>query len=683
MTSSVRPTRAIAQPDDDFRDFVVGFADPLARLAFALTVELPALSDVPATSAVPAAPDVLAANALARVRRRWHDANDSGAPELIAIEALLSTLARRRGTRRRYATSSPSTTDALMSGGPLETDDDVDIDLVRAALWPAFQQLPLRHRVPLVFADPSVVSRRLAGLDVPASFGTQRRQEALLDAGLLDLRTALRVTPATAGAAEVLTDDEIVVAVGEAIREHASRQRAPVDPYPLVVERARQSRRRTGFIAAAVVVVLAVGAVGVVRVSTPLKPRAGGQNLHAASAVVPSLAGAPPHQVLRGGGQFVPANGAGPVVTWPVRGNAAGEPVLLANVQALFLADHPDVTGPAQVLLAADTPAFRVAYVTATSASGVVQAWFYGPVGSTELTEGAASFGGSLVADASVLAAGLVDSAGHTELVVIAPPTTTGMSVADFDFSRPIGAFQALPESGGVAVKEITTGSVATLDLRVIAGGQQLEVDHMPVLNLGTPAALVAVHEQPSVGVERGQADPILLAEALQVAALWAHPSASAAVHPVVLWGGTDAVGTKLLVLRVKTQVFDLEILEWSGDAPGLHGEYLVDSASPDVPVAFAYRSGGRARIGVLAPTGAATAALELLGRESPQAPFDATGFASIPLSGAGGLPGTVNANASPPPSNDFTGGLDATVDVALFDASGHPLASLTVPPTA
>jgi hypothetical protein len=666
MTSSVRPTRAVAQPDDDFRDFVVGFADPLARLAFVLTVELPTVPVAAATSS-----DVLAANALARVRRRWRDANDSGAPEQIAIEALLSILGRRRGVRRRDKTSSPWTADALTSVTIVDADADIDPELVRAGLWQAFQQLPLRHRVPLVFVDPSVASRRLAGLGVPTSFASERRQEVLLDAALLDVRTALRVTPATAAAADALTDDEIVAVIGEAIREHASDERAPVDPYPVVLKRAEQTRRRTGFIAATVVVVLAVGAVGVARVSAPPKARAGVQDPETASSVAPSLAGVQPNQALLGDGQVVPENGPGSVVNWPVRGNAADEPVLLANLQALFLADHPDVTGPAQVLLAADTSAFRVAYVTAASASGVVQAWFYGPVGSSELKEGAASFGGSLVANASVLASGLVDTSGHTELVVIAPPTTTGMSIADYDFSRPIGAFQALPESGGVALKDVATGSVSTLELHVIAGGQQLELDHMPVINLGTPTALAAVHPQPSVGVERGQADPVLLAEALQVASVWAQQDPSVAVRPVVLWGGTDAAGTQLVVLRIKAQTVDVVILEWSGDAPGLHGEILTHATAPEVPVAFAYRAIDGTRIGVIGSPGATRAVLDFGGKTSAPVALDATGFASFPVT-----------NPSPPPSNDASSDLEVVAQVQLFDASGHLLETVPEPPS-
>jgi hypothetical protein len=668
MTNSVRPTRTTAQPDDDFREFVVGFADPLMRLAFALTVHAHRPEAHSSGASDRAAPDVLATDALARMRRRWREAHESGAPEFVAVEALLSNLGRGRGSRRRDKVAAGLGTD---TDAPVDASrpDDVDMGLVRAALWRAFQHLPLRQRVPLVFADPSVASRRLAGFGVPASFSSERRQEVSLDAALLALRSALRSGAATAAAADLFTDDEIVAVTGEAVREHAAGELAPVDPYPVVRERARQKGRRTGILAAVVVVVVAVAGVGVAKVSTPEKVRAGVADPETASSAAPSRSGVLPNPARLGGGQV--ALGPGAVVSWPVRGSAAGEPVLLANLRALFLADHPDVTGPAQVLLAADTPAFRVAYVTATSASGVVQAWFYGPVGSSELKEGAASFGGSLVANASVIASGLVDSAGHMELVVIAPPTTTGMSIADFDFSRPIGAFQALPEFGGVALKDVATGSVATLELHVIAGGQRLEVDHMPVINLGTPPALAAVHAQPSVGVERGQADPILLAEALQVASVWAQQDPSVAAHPVVLWGGTDAAGTQLVVLRMKGKIVDVVILEWSGDAPGLHGEILMHSTAPEVPIAFAYRAVGGTRIGVIGSEGATHAVLDFGGKASAPVALDATGFASFPVT-----------NPSPPPSNDASSDLEIVAQVRLFDASGHLLETVPEPPS-
>ena len=183
------------------------------------------------------------------------------------------------------------------------------------------------------------------------------------------------------------------------------------------------------------------------------------------------------------------------------------------------------------------------------------------------------------------------------------------------------------------------------------------------------------------MSVERGRPDPGLLSEALLVTRAWEGSDPTAAGTPVVLWGGTDAVGTKLVVTRVRANHSDLLILEWSGDAPGLHGELLVNSTSPETPVAFAYRSTRGTRIGVIATSDYKAAALQFKGRQSPAVVFDDSGFASIPLSGPGGLPSDVNVNASPPPSNEFSGLIDATVQVALTGFSDEPRGVLSVPP--
>src|SRR6185437_16975849 len=74
----------MASVETEFREFVVGFADPLTRLAFLLTA---------GASGDPAA---LSADALARVRRHWRDAEVTGAPESLAVEALVSALPHRR-----------------------------------------------------------------------------------------------------------------------------------------------------------------------------------------------------------------------------------------------------------------------------------------------------------------------------------------------------------------------------------------------------------------------------------------------------------------------------------------------------------------------------------------------------------------------------------------------------------
>ena len=159
-------------------------------------------------------------------------------------------------------------------------------------------------------------------------------------------------------------------------------------------------------------------------------------------------------------------------------------------------------------------------------------------------------------------------------------------------------------------------------------------------------------------------------------------PARQLSPAPVVLWGGTDAVGTKLVVTRVHALPFDLLILEWSGDAPRLHGEVLVRSTLAGGPrcVRVSKRACCTNRRHSHADDKAV--ALSFAGRESPTAMFDDTGFASVPLSGAGGLPSDVNVNASPPPSNDFPGLIDATVQVELFGSDDGVRASLSVPPT-
>jgi hypothetical protein len=139
----------------------------------------------------------------------------------------------------------------------------------------------------------------------------------------------------------------------------------------------------------------------------------------------------------------------------------------------------------------------------------------------------------------------------------------------------------------------------------------------------------------------------------------------------VVLWAGADAAGTKVVVLRVKTKAFDLMVVEWSNAAPGDHAEYLVDPSAPDAPVAFAYRAVDGTRLGVIGSAGAVTVALVANGRDSKPVAFDSTGFASFRL-------------PTPPadPNNDGAGALGVVAQVRLLDASGHPLAALSVPPT-
>ncbi|HZV26755.1 MAG TPA: hypothetical protein VFG00_10735, partial [Acidothermaceae bacterium] len=181
----------MARVENEFREFVVGFADPLTRLAFLLTAG--ASGD----------PAVLSADALARVRRQWRDAEVTGAPEALAVEALVSGLPHRRQFHLRgpaaaqeleddyvLATAGAATVshDAFrrprageagsLAGSPgvsANGDGAVDVDVLHDALWKAWLGLSPRQRVPVVLADPSVASRRLVGIGVPESFGSPRR----------------------------------------------------------------------------------------------------------------------------------------------------------------------------------------------------------------------------------------------------------------------------------------------------------------------------------------------------------------------------------------------------------------------------------------------------------------------------------------------------------------------------
>jgi hypothetical protein len=685
----------MTRPESEFREFVGGFADPLARLAFLLTA---------GTEIDPAA---LTNDALAQVRRRWRDAETTGAPDTQAVEALLAALPRRRKGASRPAAPDdarglhPETADRQLVaqvGAPVDLPDlpvadadvdmDVDTDVLRDAIWTAWLTLAPRARVPMVLADASVASRRLAGIDVPESFGSARRQGVIADEALRSLRArVVSDLPARAGA-QSLPDDQLIGLLDDTLREHAGAASGPIDPYPRVLEHVGRQRRRAVSLVAVVVVVVVTTVTVAVRVSTPDKVTATDAGAAASRSgflpvpqVVPSAAGATASG-LSAGGPFgrPPGRSIEPlVVPWVPRGTAANDSVLLNNLTSYFATVHTDATGQTQVLLATDTPAFRIAYVTANSSNGVIQSWFYGPVGSEDLIEGATSYGGSLLPD-SVLANELVAPGGDTELVVIGPPDTTGMQLANFDFSKPLGpGFEPLPYQNGIAVQPFEPGfSPSTLVLDLDVGTAKFELKDITTIDLvprfsgsitsnGPPSS----SPLPTPSVERGKPDPTLVTEALQVAATWEKSSPAVNAHPVVVWGGTDAAGTKLVVLRVDTQVVDLIVLEWSGDAPGLHGEILIHSTAPEVPVAFAYRALDGTRIGIIGSHGAVRAVLHFNGKVSAPVALDSSGFASFKVT-----------NPSPPPSNDATSDLDFVASVQLLDASGRVLATVPEPPS-
>jgi hypothetical protein len=686
----------MARVETEFREFVVGFADPLTRLAFLLTA---------GASGDPAA---LSAEALARVRRQWRDAEVTGAPEALAVEALVSALPHRRQFHLHGHAAAEEMEDdhVLATAGAATVNHDafrrpvggderaldyslgvgaegaaaVDLDVLHDGFWKAWQGLSPRQRVPVVLADPTVASRRLIGIGVPESFGSPRRVDLIASGAMAQLRTTLAADPTVAAAVDNLQGRYFTDALADTLREHASSPSRVIDPYPAVVHRAQRLGRRAAVAVAVVAVVLATGFVVAVLASQPTKETS------AAAAASASRSGSPSPSAtssLSSQGPFAPvARASGTpvlVVPWSPRGTAAKDTTLISRLKSYFSTVHGDATGQTQVLLATDTSTLRIAYVTSNSRNGVIQSWFYGPIGSDNLVEGATSYGGSLLPD-SILADGLIDANGHEQFVVIAPPDTTGMQIADFDFDDPsVGTgFTALPYQNGIAVKDMTAGATAaSFVIDVTIGKSTFTIKDAPDIQL-RPQFIGAVTSDgppsaplPTPPVENGHPDGTLLTEALQDAAVWEGSNPIVAARPVVLWAGTDAAGTKIVVLRVKTKAYDLMTVEWSGAAPGDHAEYLVDPGAPDVPVAFAYRALDGTRLGVIASKGAAK--VELLGDGATSKPiaFSSTGFASFRI-------------PSPPgdPNADGSGALGVVAQVQLLDSSGHPLTSLPVPPT-
>ncbi len=679
--SRERGATTAVNPDDGFRSFVAAVSEPLTRLAYVLTVGVPGRP--PAGG--------LAANALAQVRRQWRDVEAAGLPDQLAVDALLSAV-----LRRRLRPPSPNP----LSDPPIEViEDGLDGDqqLLRDACWRAFVTLSPRQRAVLVVADLSAVDRRLADLDVSPSLGSPRRQLAARASAIAVLKAALHAeaavtgNPATLTDLEGLADEQLVLLADDAIRVHATSAPPVFDPNTEVAARARHLRQRALLAGALVVVLIAGAGVTAVLASAPaaVKPLV---TAPSASAVDSPLPRRPPAVQIAAQPSTDPDQ---PVVPWPVRGDLADDRVLLARIEAAFSQAHPDATTRPQVLVITDTPAFRLAYLTAMTPEGMLASWFSAPTGSSDMRESFAAYADDIGSTSAIAArvhwasgarvAG-AGSASPRELVIIAPPTTPSIEI--FDSVEGTRAPESVALTDGIAVEVVRPGTPSatptqinvTTDTYAVTGIPDIELDPGKSYATGYAATqhLVAV---PAVTVERGRPDPALLADALLVAQAWAPTDPSGAVSPVALWGGTDAVGTRLVVVRVHGSPFDLLILEWSGDLPGLHGEVLVRSTAPEVPVAFAYRSAGETRIGVIATDDVKAIALSFGGQQSPTAMFDDAGFASLPISGVGGLPSTANVNASPPPSNEFSGLIDATVQVELFGLDDAVLGLLSVPP--
>ena len=607
--------------EKEFHDFVVGFTDPLARLAFLLTE---------GTSVDAAA---ITVDSLAQVRRHWRDAETTGAPEPLAVEALMTGLPRQ--PKRAAQAQAP----------PDETTAATDEEVLREVAWAAWCGLDSRHRVPLLFGDVSIASRRLAGLDVRDA--SRWRHHAAADGAVAVIRAALHGDQRTWEVVDAMSGQQLADQVAETLRARALTAAVPVDAYQLVATRVRNLRRRTVGSVAAVVVLLAAGTITATQLSATKKPPQLATNHPPAAGLANAASTA--------NGDFA--------VDWPTRGSASTDTALLGSVKALFVQAHPEATGDVRVLLATDTPAFRIAYVTANSTTGVIQSWFSGPVGAHNLFEGAFSYGDTLRPD-SVLGTTLVDSSEKAELVVIAPPTANDMEIAD-SARTPAGVlvpFVPLASADGIAVKDVSPAIESSqLTLRVRLEGSKVVLYNVQRAELGTNS------------VERGTSDPGLLAAAMVAADnWWRSGTISASSTPIALWGGTDALGTNLIVVRLKTDdATDGLVVEWStatatrsiSPAPPLdrplNRHYKIGQGQPDFPLAFRY---GSAQVGVVVPAGIATAVLVVNGDDTPHVSVDADGFASMSLPRAA-------AAAS-----------DPTLQVDLYDASGGIVRTLPVP---
>lgn len=603
---------------DEFRDFVAVFAEPLTRLAALLA----AASPTDAASVEVA--ERLAIRALARTSREWRDA--SSAPEQHAIDALLS----------RLPSTAPS---ELVVDFP---EDEPEAGAIKSAVWRSWRTLDLRHRVPLLFADPAVASRRLDGIDVPTSFASARKLHQLTDEA--DRRFRLAIAQDDVTAARV--DDAIEHWFAPTLADVAARFDAPTDVRARVDAETGRLRWRTGTAVAAIVVLLAGAVVVAVDASQPKRPSAAATA--ASLTVAPSTARTPAHSSDR-------------VVDWPTRGNLSGDSEFLAGVRSAFVAAHPDALGQVQVLLAADTSWIRLAYVTSPSPDGAIGAWFYGLHGATSLVEG--NFGyGAEVADGGVIAAAVSDPTGHITLVVIAPPQTTEVQWADVESATapdPPRGVNDVGTTDGIAVLDVSGTYLPVVRLVVRVGDAEPWSGSVPEVQLANGSVR-------RIPIERGFADSTVLAAAMATARIWQRTGAfGSTAEARVVWGGTDEIGDVGVVLRMASpQLSDLVVVSWSSDSERTSQSraYRIDAASSDTPFAFFYAARDGTRVGVLAPPGVASAGLVVDGKVSSPELVGSTGFASMPVKGQTGLLA------------------EQAIAVQFFESSGRPIAQQVVP---
>jgi hypothetical protein len=580
--------------DDDFRDFVAGFAEPLTRLAALLVVD----SSVDTTSVEAA--ERLAIAALARTKRDWQDA--STAPESHAVEALVSRLPRAR----------PSDT----SVGVDFPNDDPEIRQTKAAVWRSWCALDPRHRAPLLFVDPTVASRRFEGAELPRSFASPRKLRQLAVESDERFRFAVAQDDATAGRVDAVVEHWL----SPTLADVAVRISARADARERVDAELGRLRWKTRVAVAAVIAVLAGGLAVAATVSQPDRP---------AAAQASSPAERPAGQTL--------GVSAGRVVDWPTRGNLSDDAELLASLRTAFVAAHPDALGDVQVLLAADTTWFRLAYLTSPSPDGVIGAWFYGPVGAHVLAEGAFQRGAD-VAEDGVVASAVADPAGHVVLVVIAPPRNIKVQWSNVESlsapDPPRGADQ-LESTNGITIHDVQDTYLPAVRLVVHVGDAEPWSGPVPEVRLTSNSVA-------QIPIQRGFADATVLGAAIGTAHRWQQTGAfGSTAEPKVVWGGTDELGDIGVVLRMASpQLSDLLVVSWLSDrqrAPQSRA-YRIDATSSDTPLVFFYPARDGTRVGVIAPDGVATAVLVVDGKASSPMPIDGAGFASLPVRGQTGL---------------------------------------------
>lgn len=608
----------------EFAEFAANFADRLVRFAALLTARHadPTGEDVDAARA-------LTTRALLAVRRRWREVTTGTPPETLAAAAVARYAARQR---------TPLAAPIAAPDNPETPDEDLDQQL-RAALHAAWVRLPPRVRLAILAGFADLLFPWLIGTDVTAF--APRRGANSADVGLRVLTEAIEPIARRHDIPSSGLLDRFLPAV---LQERAAWPPNPVGIVDDVIGRFRRQRRLGGIVTAGCL----AGLLAVAAVVSRLP--AGERQARPSPSPTPR-----------------PVASAGAVVNWPLRGNAASDLDVVVQLRQTFREDHPQAYGPVQVLLLSDVASIRLAFVVAHSPEGVVNAWYYGPIGSRELVEGYSSYGTPLPARSNppAFAALVADPNGRAVLVALVAP---GHLVAELEDATGESGVRFTVPDGALAV-DVTSMYSSQGVVRLLAPGPVWEGVPFTVQLTARPVASVLARFPGGQGaemipVQRGHADAGELFRALAVLDAWRRTSElGSPAAPVVLWGGDDGFGTQLLVLRAKTlHRPDLLVVVW-GRGPEDAGEYLLAPDIPDYPMAFSYPGSGTSHIGVLVPVGVARVGLYVRGAVRMTAEVGATGFASLP------------AEVSP------TTLADGYATLLLYDRQGREVGRTAVPP--